>query len=113
MLAKNPFSGFSFYLFAAFNKLEDVHPITFRQISYLVSCRRLGLTLKIKYECDEELKKLNVGKIVTEDFEGEIEKELRVGHISKIMICGPPKMNENVSKFLRSIGQSEESYIIL
>jgi hypothetical protein len=48
VLASDPFKPFTFQLIAAFESLDDLHPITLRQIAFLSKRGRLKLTLKIK-----------------------------------------------------------------
>lgn len=111
ILNGNPFSAFSFHLMAAFNSLDDVHLITLHQIAFLSSRRVLTLTLKVKDSVAGEL--FTNAKFISGSFEGEIEKELKSGPISRIFICGPPRMNENLSKFLRELNKTTEDYLIL
>ena len=68
ILANNPFGRIQFHLLAAFNNLEDIHPITSCQLAYLASRGRLGLTLKIKDSQKEGIKKLRNAKIISDRF---------------------------------------------
>jgi hypothetical protein len=93
VLKSNIFKSLSFLLLAAFNNFDDIHPITFNQMAYLSSRNRLSLTLKVKDSNNEGLKILRNVKLVKGSFENELESVLSVGEVSKVWICGPPRMN--------------------
>jgi predicted ferric reductase len=112
-LAKDPFKLFTFHLIAAFESLEDIHPITLRQISFLSKCGRLGLTLKIKKSHKELSDLIKGARISSGGFDEELERELKIEGASKVWICGPPKMNESLVSSLRKHGHREELYLLL
>ncbi len=72
VLKKDIFKSLSFLLLAAFNNFDDIHPITFHQMAYLSSRKRLSLTLKVKDSNNEGLKALSNVKLVKGSFEAEL-----------------------------------------
>lgn len=86
----------------AFNQISDIHPITLKQIAFLSEFHpNFTLTLKTKSRNNDLLgsKKINFHN---GGFDTLLEKELaEINKISKIYICGPPRMNEQISLFLR------------
>lgn len=100
VLSTSPFSGFSFHLLAAFNSLDDIHPITLRQIVFLVSKGRLIFQLKLRETIETCVLLKNV-QLIDECFTDLLEKVLRNGPVSKVWICGPPKMSESIGKFMK------------
>jgi len=73
ILKQNPFSNFKFKLLFACEKVEDIHPITLRQINELSSSSKLTCSMKIKDS--QSIKKLKV-KILSEKFETVLSSEL-------------------------------------
>jgi NAD(P)H-flavin reductase len=42
-----------------------------------------------------------------------IDEEIEEGEVSKVWICGPPRMNEGVSKFLREKYKQPDLYLLV
>lgn len=92
ILSSVSFQRFSFHLMGAFRHPTDLHPITIEQLRYLTAHHpRFSLTLKMKEA--ETAFPANV-KMHTGSFGSLLSKELKEKGISKIYVCGPPKMNE-------------------
>ena len=45
--------------------------------------------------------------------EREVERALQEGEVRKVWICGPPRMNEGLAKYLRETYKNPELYLIL
>jgi ferredoxin-NADP reductase len=101
LLKSRPFAAFSFELIAAFNSLDDVHPITFRQLQFLTVNSQFKLTIKLRDGSSPRVNELKEATYTNDGFEKLLEKREDLSEVAKIWICGPPKMNENVSKHLR------------
>jgi NAD(P)H-flavin reductase len=52
-------------------------------------------------------------KLISGGFDEELESELKINGVSKVWICGPPKMNESIVSSLRKHGHCEELYLLL
>jgi len=48
VLESDPFKNFNFEMLAAFQHIEDMHPITLDQLTYLADRGRLKLTMKFR-----------------------------------------------------------------
>ena len=48
ILESDPFKNFTFEMLAAFQHIEDMHPITFDQLMYLTEKGRIKLTMKLR-----------------------------------------------------------------
>jgi NAD(P)H-flavin reductase len=95
VLKTRSFDQFFFELILSFHNISDIHPITLEQLIFLSNNHpKFNLTMKID---EEGRKRLSSTKILFRSgaFDNLISKELEnIKNISKIYVCGPPRMNE-------------------
>ncbi len=72
LLKSQPFAAFNFELIAAFNSLDDVHPITFHQLRFLTANNQLKLTLKLRDDSSLRVKELRNVIFTKDGFENII-----------------------------------------
>lgn len=112
VLASSPFAQFRFEALAAFAHLEDMHPITLAQLLFLAEAGRIALTLRLKEDPSGRVREGPNLRLSRTGFEQLLAERLEKEEVSRVWICGPPRMNEGVSRFLREEFPSV-SYLIV
>ena len=113
VLESNPFKSFNFEMLAAFQHIEDMHPITLDQLTYLAEKGRLNLTLKFRENPHGKIQEGANIKFTKENFQDILQDKMDKGDVSRVWICGPPGMNIVVSKFLRETYKDPNLYLIV
>ena len=94
----------------ALNKLDDIHQVTFEQLLYLAEKDRIKLTFRLK---DKDRKDSKNIKFTQRSFEDLLGEKVDRGSVSKVWICGPPKMNQNLCAFMRRSYHRKDLYLIV
>lgn len=114
ILEGRPFEHFKFHLMLAVNHIEDIHPITFRQILELSEySSKFRLTMRVGKE-GELLKEAYKGVTFTRKlFDTLVLKEMESEQYKKVWVCGPPMMTTAIVKAFDKAGISEDRYMIV
>lgn len=112
VLSSNPFSKFQFEVLAAFNHAEDIHPVTLEQLLFLAEAGRVNLIFKFKEDTQGRVKEGRNVSLTSQSFQSILEQRLSKEEVSRVWICGPPRMNEGVSQYLRE-KVNFDSYLIV
>ncbi len=105
ILKKHSFDSYQVDLYLSVNSLEDIHPIILSQLAFIItSSDNFILNLRVKVSNSPLISKLQASnnfKLTHMRFEEILEHNLNVAETSRIYICGPPKMNESLSKYFK------------
>lgn len=114
ILRKKPFNKYFFVFLIALNEPEDIHPIT---LSQLIALSSNSKTIKVVMRVSKNPEKLSrmteAIEFTREYFNKRVLTEAAEKGLSRIWICGPPKLNSDIGKILLENGYSRESFLFL
>ena len=108
-----PFGTWTFEMLAAFGHVEDMHAATLEQLQYLAEKGRLKITFKFKEDPHGLVEEGRNVTFTTSGFQNLLEEKIKQGDVSRVWICGPPGMNQMVSKFMREKYENPDLYLIV
>lgn len=101
ILRSRPFDIFKFRLLLAVESVEDIHPITLKQVEELNGSDTFSCAIKIKRPLNGA--KLTVD-LISEAFEVVLDRELKaIDQLSKVWLCGPPRMGQGLSEYFERL----------
>lgn len=113
ILKEQPFKPWTFEMLAAFGYIEDIHVATLEQLLYLAEKGRLKITFKFKNNPGSRVQEGKHIGFTTEGFQNLLKEKVDAGNVSRVWICGPPGMNQMVSKFMREQYNDPNLYLIV
>ena len=113
LLRQNPFDDFTFVFLAAFNEPEDVPPIIYSQLVRLSEAKdRIKIVLRFSRNADQ-LRTRGKIEFTREYFNNRTVTEAGVKGLSRVWICGPPKMNHDISAILYKNGYTNKDILMV
>lgn len=114
ILAKRPFAKFEFTFLIALNEPEDIHAVTLSQLVRLSEGRQSVKTvLRVSKNADKLQGKLGSIEFTRDYFTKRVLSEAAKEGLSRVWICGPPKLNTDTGKVLIENGYSRETILFL
>ena len=113
VLKDSPFKKWSFEMLAAFGHVEDMHMASLEQLLYLAEKGRMKITFKFKEDPHGVVEEGRNIDFTSTGFHNLLEQKMSEGNVSRVWICGPPGMNQMVSKFMREKYDDPDLYLIV
>lgn len=114
ILKDKPFAKFFFVLLIAVAEPEDIHPITLDQLIKLSSRKsQIKIVLRVSKNADKLSGKGGEIEFTREYFTKRVIAEAAVKGLSRVWICGPPKLNTDTATVLEENGYGKDKYMFV
>lgn len=114
ILAQRPFAKFDFTFLIALNEPEDIHAVTLGQLVRLSEgMHSVKIVMRVSKNADKLEGKLGSIEFTREYFTKRVVSEAAKEGLSRVWICGPPKLNTDTGKVLLENGHSRETILFL
>jgi NAD(P)H-flavin reductase len=105
LLSQKPFERFHFTFLIAIAEPEDIHPITYSQLVRLsANEKRVKIVMRVSKHADVLQRDCGRIDFTREYFNKRMLNEAEMPGLSRVWICGPPRLNNECASLLKESG---------